>query len=95
LHVVAATMRHATPGEESITASSIPTIRSLGIAFGAAGAGVIANSAGLTDALLTADVARAVLWVLTIGTLAPLSALVLSTRFIALIHRDAARPEPS
>lgn len=95
LHVVAATMRHATQGEESITASSIPTIRSLGIAFGAAGAGVIANSAGLTDALLTPDVARAVLWVLGIGTLAPLSALVLSTRFIALIHRDAARPEPS
>ena len=95
LHVVAATMRHARPGEESITASSIPTIRSLGIAFGAAGAGVIANSAGLTDALLQPDVARSVLWVLGIGTLAPLSALILAARFIGLIHRDAARPEPS
>ncbi len=94
LHVVAATMRHAAAGEESITASSIPTIRSLGIAFGAAGAGVIANGAGLTDALLPADVAHAVLWVLGVGSAAPLAALLLSTRFIALIHRDAARPEP-
>lgn len=95
LHVVAATMRHAPSGEESITASSIPTIRSLGIAFGAAGAGVVANSAGLTDALLAPDVARSVLWVLGIGTMAPLAALLLSSRFIVLIHRDAARPEPS
>src|SRR5262249_24452917 len=63
LHVTAATMRHARPGEETLTASSIPTIRSLGIAFGAAAAGVIANGAGLTDALLPTDVSHAVLTV--------------------------------
>src|SRR3546814_4148090 len=43
LHLTSATMRSALPGEESITASSIPSIRSLGIAFGAAGVGLIAN----------------------------------------------------
>lgn len=46
-HLMNWTMTLARPGEESITATTIHTIRSLGIAFGAAGAGVIANMAGL------------------------------------------------
>jgi MFS family permease len=91
LHVTAATMRHARPGEETLTASSIPTIRSLGIAFGAAGAGVIANGAGLTDALLPADVSHAVLAVLGIGVLAPVGALIFALRFTSLV---AASPNP-
>jgi hypothetical protein len=78
-------MRHARPGEETLTASSIPTIRSLGIAFGAAAAGVIANGAGLTDALLPADVRHAVLAVLGIGVLAPAGALILALRFTSLV----------
>jgi MFS family permease len=89
LHVVAATMRHAAKGEESITASSIPTMRSLGIAFGAAAAGAIANGAGLTDALAPADVAHAVTWVLSVGALAPMLGLVFVLRFIALVKRHA------
>lgn len=87
LHIVAACMRHAAPGEESITASSIPTIRSLGIAFGAAAAGAIANGMGLTDALLAADVARAVSWVLGLGILAPFCGLIFVLRFTALLRR--------
>lgn len=87
LHVVAATMRHAAKGEESITASSIPTMRSLGIAFGAATAGTIANGAGLTDALAPEDVARAVTWVLSVGALAPILGLAFVLRFIALVKR--------
>lgn len=87
LHLVAAAMRHAAPGEESITASSIPTMRSLGIAFGAAAAGAIANAAGLTDALVPEDVARAVTWVLTVGTLAPLAGLLFVLRFVILVRR--------
>ncbi|WP_459854386.1 MFS transporter [Dongia sp. agr-C8] len=92
LHVTAATMRHAKPGEETLTASSIPTIRSLGIAFGAAAAGVIANGAGLTDALLPADVSHAVLTVFGIGVLAPVGALILALRFTSLL---AASPNPA
>jgi MFS family permease len=88
LHLVAAAMRHASPGEESITASSIPTMRSLGIAFGAAAAGAIANAAGLTDALAPADVARAVTWVLGFGTLAPFCGLIFVLRFISLLPRS-------
>lgn len=94
LHLVAAAMRHAAHGEESITASSIPTMRSLGIAFGAAAAGAIANAAGLTDALAPADVARAVTWVLGVGTLAPICGLVFVLRFISLLPRGAHQPRP-
>jgi MFS family permease len=90
LHVVAATMRHAQEGEETLTASSIPTVRSLGIAFGAAGAGVIANGAGLTDALLPEDVSRAVLSVLGIGVIAPLGALIMGIRFVGKIANEPA-----
>jgi hypothetical protein len=92
LHVTAATMRHARAGEETLTASSIPTIRSLGIAFGAAAAGVIANGAGLTDALIPADVSHAVLAVLGIGVLAPVGALILALRFTSLV---ATTPSPA
>jgi MFS family permease len=88
LHVTAAVMRHATSGEETLTASSIPTIRSLGIAFGAAFAGLIANGAGLNDALLPADVSRAVLAVLEIGVLAPVLALLFALRFVGLVARQ-------
>jgi len=48
IHLIAFTMQHASPGEESITAGSIPTVRTLGIAFGSALAGVIATLAGLS-----------------------------------------------
>ena len=91
LHVTAATMRHAKEGEETLTASSIPTIRSLGIAFGAAGAGLIANGAGLT--LLADDIARAVVAVFEIGVLAPFFALIFALRFVTLTARPAANPD--
>jgi MFS family permease len=95
LHVVAATMRHAQRGEETLTASSIPTVRSLGIAFGAAGGGVIANGAGLTDALLPADVSRAFFSVLGIALAAPVGALLMGIRFVAKIDRAPVSSDPA
>ena len=89
LHLVEASMRHAPAGEQTTTAGAIPTIRSLGIAFGSAGAGVIANKAGLTDALLYDDVARATQWVLGIGALAPLFAIICATRFVRMVGAAA------
>jgi MFS family permease len=86
LHLVEASMRHAPAGEQTTTAGAIPTIRSLGIAFGSAGAGVIANKAGLTDALAYQDVARATQWVLSIGALAPLFAMLFAMRFVRMIN---------
>jgi MFS family permease len=90
LHLVEAAMHHAAPGEETTTAGAIPTLRSLGIAFGSAGAGVIANHAGLTDQLAYADVLHATQWVLWIGALAPLLALMASIRFVGMIRRKNA-----
>ncbi|GIK96868.1 MAG: MFS transporter [Alphaproteobacteria bacterium] len=87
LHLTAATMRNALPGEESITASSIPTMRSLGIAFGAAGAGLIANLAGLGQGISVETVARAVTWVDSATALAPAAAILLALRVVALQRR--------
>lgn len=90
LHLTSATMRSALPGEESITASSIPSIRSLGIAFGAAGVGLIANLAGLGSGISVETVARAITWVDSAAALAPACAILLAIRTVVL-HRRAAR----
>jgi hypothetical protein len=50
VHLVARAMGSAAPGEQRSTASALTSVRSLGTAFGAAIAGVVANSAGLGDA---------------------------------------------
>jgi hypothetical protein len=56
-------MAAARSGEESQTASAIPTIQSLGIAFGAAAAGLVANAAGLGMGIAPETVASAASWV--------------------------------
>jgi predicted MFS family arabinose efflux permease len=50
VHLVARAMDSAAPGEQRSTASALTSVRSLGTAFGAAIAGVVANAAGLGDA---------------------------------------------
>jgi MFS family permease len=50
VHLVARAMESAAPGEQRSTASALTSVRSLGTAFGAAIAGVVANAAGLGDA---------------------------------------------
>ncbi len=82
LHLVALAMRIAEPGYESLTASSIPTIRSLGISFGAAIAGLIANLAGLEAGITVATVEAATTWVYGATILAPAVSLVLAVRVV-------------
>ena len=93
LHLVAQTMRIAEPGFESLTASSIPTIRSLGISFGAAIAGLIANSAGLADGVTVQSVAAAATWVYGATILAPGISLLLALRVIRLRETATERPQ--
>ena len=50
VHLVARAMGTAAQGEQRSTASALTSVRSLGTAFGAAIAGVVANAAGLGDA---------------------------------------------
>jgi MFS family permease len=60
VHLVARTMEGAAPGEQRTTAAALTSVRSLGTAFGAAIAGVVAHAAGLTDAADPVSVGRAV-----------------------------------
>jgi MFS family permease len=92
LHLVAAVLRHAKKGEEGLTAGSIPTIRSLGISFGAASAGVIANSTGLSHGADPAAISRAIHWVLGFGCVLPFIAAICSLFFVRLINRLPASP---
>ena len=69
-------MSVARDGEEAITAASMPTIRSLGVAFGAAAAGLVANSAGLDQGTSKQTIYQVAAWVLGFTAIIPmLSAL--------------------
>jgi len=71
----------ARSGEESNTASSLSTIRALGMAFGAAVAGTIGNIAGLQK-LATPDTVRtAVTWVYLFNVLPLILAAAVAARF--------------
>lgn len=60
VHLVARAMGSAAPGEQRSTASALTSVRSLGTAFGAGIAGVVATTAGLGDASAPAAVGHAV-----------------------------------
>jgi MFS family permease len=60
VHLGARTMEAAEKGEETITASSISMVRSLGQAIGTASAGMVANMAGLGGVIDAATVNSAV-----------------------------------
>lgn len=56
-------MARAAKGEETVAASSLPVMRSLGVAFGSALSGVIANSAGLDRSASAETVTHAIYWI--------------------------------
>jgi len=87
LHLTAATMEAARKGEETLTAASIPTVRSLGIALGSALAGLVANNAGLAAGVTPATVASAANWVLGLAIVAPTCMLLAGCRFLQLNRR--------
>jgi predicted MFS family arabinose efflux permease len=60
VHLVARVMATAASGEQRSTAAALTSVRSLGTAFGAAIAGVIASTAGLGDATEPDTVGHAV-----------------------------------
>ena len=68
-------------GEESITASSLSTIRSLGLAFGAAVAGMIGNIAGLQEVATPDTVRAAVTWIYLFNVLPLVVAAAVAARF--------------
>jgi len=81
VHMTARVMSAARAGEESITASSLSTIRSLGMAFGAALAGTVANVAGLQQVATPDTVREAVSWVYVFNVVPLLLAAIVTVRF--------------
>lgn len=90
LHLTAATLSSAPPGEEGRTASTIPTVRMLGVAFGSAVAGLLANIAGLAGGISTASVAAAGVAVIAAAALSALAAFALALRLLAQRRATAA-----
>jgi hypothetical protein len=92
-HIGSWTIAAARPGEGALTASAIPTLQSLGIAFGAATAGLVANTAGLARGMSPATVASAATWLYGLSIVGPVLIMVLTLRFLWL-HRDVSVAEP-
>jgi MFS family permease len=82
VHLVARTMDQAPPGEQRTTAAALSSVRSLGTAFGAAFAGVIAHEAGLGDATDSQAVGHAVTAVYAACCVPFALAVILTLRFI-------------
>jgi MFS family permease len=81
VHMTVRVMGVARLGEESITASSLQTIRALGMAFGAAVAGTVGNVAGFKE-LATPDTVRAaVTWAYLFNVLPLALAAAVAARF--------------
>ena len=89
VHLSSRTMEGALKGEETITASSMSMIRSLGQAIGTAIAGMVANMAGLGAGLDAATVSQAVTAVFTWAILPVAFAFWLIVRLSATAARSA------
>ena len=91
VHLIARTMAAAVTGEERITSSSMPSFRSMGSAFGAALAGMLANIGGLRDATEALAVGKAVSFVYGFNILPIGIAAILMFWLLSLSRRQPAR----
>ena len=89
IHMTVRAMGAAREGEESITASSLPTIRALGMAFGAAIAGAIGNVAGLQVLATPETVRAAVTWVYLVNALPLILAAAVAARFFQIAEPES------
>ena len=90
VHMQAKCMAAAEPGEESITASSLSTVRSLGMAFGSAIGNTVSNMAGLVG-VATYETVQAAATGVYLFNLIPLAlAMFVVLRFFAVTSRPVA-----
>jgi hypothetical protein len=93
VHLLARTMAAAGKGEERITASAMPSIRSIGTATGAALAGMLSGIAGLGDATDPEAVGAAITFVYACGLLPLAFAALFMFRLVRIgIRRETAGP---
>jgi MFS family permease len=95
VHMTARVMGVARSGEESITASSLSTIRALGLAFGAAIAGTVGNIAGLQVIATQETVRSAVTWIYLFNVLPLVFATIVAVRFFRVAEpvRETVTPK--
>ncbi len=74
-------------GEERVTGASIPSMRSLGTAFGAAIGGMVASIAGLGDATVAAKVGPAVNTVFAVNLIPLAVGAVFMLMLVAMVRR--------
>ena len=89
VHMQAKCMAAAEPGEESITASSLSTVRSLGQAFGSAIGNTISNMAGLVGVATYGAVQAAATGVYLFNLIPLAFAIVVLLRFFAVTARPS------
>jgi MFS family permease len=85
-------MRGAKSGEETVAAACVATVQQVGIALGAAIAGLIANASGLVDGLQTDSLRRAAFWMPMLFVAAPLAAGTVGTRLNRITGRSGQVP---
>ena len=94
--LIARTLAHSPLGEEKVIAGALPTVRSLGTAFGAASAGLLANIAGLTDVTDAGVVGPAITVIYGVHVLPFVVVVIFMVRFARLaIPREARGPRLS
>lgn len=84
VHSISWALAAADKDEAQITASAAPAMRSVGIAFGAAMAGLVANAAGLSQGTSPEIVRGALPWVFGVTAIIPVAGTLCVIRMFAL-----------
>ncbi|MDE0334613.1 MAG: MFS transporter [Defluviicoccus sp.] len=84
VHLITRTIARADPGEEGLTAASLPSVRSLGTAFGAALAGMLTAIAGFDDTMTRDSVGDAVTFVFGVNLVPAVLMVLLMFRLLAV-----------
>jgi len=79
-------MISARAGEGDIAAAAVITVEQVGIALGAAVAGLVANVSGMSTGLMSADVATAAFWVPAVFALVAVGAMLAGARLRRLAN---------
>ena len=87
-HISNHVMSRALESEESITAGAIPTLQTLGIAFGAAAAGILSNVAGLSEGISRETLTSLSTWIYGFALFPATCCLMMSVYFVWLIRKE-------
>jgi len=80
-------MSGARDGEENTAAASVATVQQLGLAFGAALAGLVANASGIGDGMNPGAIVSPAFWVPIAFVAVPLAAVAVGMRLNLSAHR--------